>query len=175
MPAPQRKVLQQASDLPRDVEMAAWRARMAMGQHYWRAVDFDEATALAVKLRGNAPLGEESTFLLALSLAARGGPRDAAEMMFIAPALSLGLGNIGALDAIAGAQPPGPFSGQAALDAAMILQVSPPDKPDAAFWGSLANRYRSAAASLTDPELKKVADQRARSADEIAKAAPAAH
>ncbi|MBI5535182.1 MAG: hypothetical protein HY898_20815 [Deltaproteobacteria bacterium] len=175
VPAPQRKVLQQASDLPRDVEMAAWRAHMTMGQRYWRAVDFDEATALAVKLRGNAPLGDESTFMLALSLATRGGPVDAAQMMLVAPALSLGLGNIAALDAIAAAQPGGPFSGLAALDAAMIQQVSPPDKLDAAFWTSLAHRYRSAAGMLTDPELKKAAEQRARSADEIAKAAPAAH
>jgi len=172
VPVAQRKVLQTAGDLPREVEQLAWRARMAMGQHYWRAVDFDEATALAVKLRGNAPLGEESTFLLALSLATRGGPRDAAEMMFVAPALSLGIGNIGALDAIAAAN--APLSGLAGLDAAMILQVSPPDKPDAAFWTSLANRYRTAAGSLSEPELKNFAMQRAKSAEEIAKAAPGA-
>jgi hypothetical protein len=175
IPVPQRRLLQQSTDLPREIESLAYRARIAMGQKYWRGVDFDEATALAVKLRASAGLAEESTMMLALSLALRGGPRDAAEMMFVAPALSLGLGNIGALDAVAKANPAGPYAGIAGFDAAMILQVSPADKPDAAFWLQLAGRYRAAGAQLQDPELKKLAEQRARSADEIARAAPATH
>jgi hypothetical protein len=173
VPVAQRRALQEATELPREVSLLALRARMAMGQRYWRAVDFDEATALAVQLRGEAGMNEESTFLLALSLALRGGPRDSVEMMAVAPALSLGIGNIAALDAISGAPEAGALGGLAALDAAMILQISPPDKPDAKFWSSLADRYRRAAGKLADPELKKRAEQRALSAEEVSKASPA--
>jgi hypothetical protein len=175
VPSPQRKFLQDAADLPRDIELLALRARLSLGQRYWRAVDFDEATALAVKLRGNAGLGDETTFLLALSLALRGGPKEAAEMMAVAPALSLGLGNIAGLDAIRTANPPVSLRGMAALDAAMVLEISPSDKPDTAFWSALANRYKEAADLLTDPELKAVAQRKARAADEVAKAVAAHH
>lgn len=173
VPSPQRKFLQDSAELPREVQMLTLRSRLSLGQRYWRAVDFDEATQLAVKLRGTAGPGDEATFLLALSLALRGGPKDAAEMMMVAPALSLGIGNIAGLDAIAAAAPPAPLRGLATLDAAMVLEISPSDKPDTAFWTALAHRYRAAAEALADPALKALALRKAQSAEEVAKAVAA--
>jgi len=175
VPSPQRKYLQDAGELPRDIEILSLRSRLSLGQRYWRAVDFDEATALAVKLRGAAGLGDETTFLLAVSLALRGGPKDAAEMMAVAPALSMGIGNIAALDAIRTADPAASLRGLAALDAAMLLEISPPGKPDTAFWSALANRYKEAAELLTDAAWKRLAQRKARAADEVAKAVVAQH
>src|SRR5262249_10345331 len=75
----------------------AARARIEMVKRYWRAVDVDEAVR-AAQADAQTP---EGRFYLALALALRGGPEDAARMMLTPPPEALGIGNVAALDAIA--------------------------------------------------------------------------
>jgi hypothetical protein len=115
----------------------AARARLEMAKLYWRAVDVDEAIA-AAKAAGSSP---EAQLYLALALALRGGPEDAAHMMRSPPLEGLGLGNVTALDAIA--QSSGPYTAMAAFDAAAIKRVAAPRRPSADYWRDVAAGRRS--------------------------------
>src|SRR6185369_8848822 len=106
---------------------------------------FDQAAALASAARGAAP---SDGFDLALALALRGGPEDAADMMRKAPRALPGA-HTAALDAIV--EKRGPLAGMAAFDAAVIHQLSAPEGAGAAYWNEVAQRYHAAATLLTDP------------------------
>jgi hypothetical protein len=165
LPLPQRMALKGAS-LPPDGTALFARARLELGRMYWRASDFDQAAALASASRAAAP-SEETTFLLALSLALRNGPEDAVDMFRKAPRVFTSP-NVAALDALA--KQGGRFAGEAAFDAAMALQLGAPESADAAYWSGLAARYRDAAGKLQDRAQRAVAEDRAKSAEALAQA-----
>jgi hypothetical protein len=170
VPLEHRRALQ-GEQLPEQNRRLLLRFRLVSAQKYWRSVDIDEAVALAASLgAGGASLDRPDTLDLALSLALRGGPEDAAGMMLRAPAVSLGMGNTAALDAIAAAERAGVAGGQAAFDAAIVLQASPPAHYDAEFWRKLAERYRDAAERLLDPAHRSMAQQRRKAAEDVAAA-----
>lgn len=173
VPGPMRSVLQEVSDPTGELGRLVLRMRLATGTRYWRAVDFDEATSLASQKRDPADRASEQAFFLALALGLRGGPNDAAEMMQKAPATSQGMGDVAALDAVSSADRSGPIGALAALDAAIIEEVTPPATPDHAFWSSVATRYSEAANRLSDPGLRKIAEERAKAAQDVAAASRA--
>jgi hypothetical protein len=143
------------------------RARIALGQRYWRALDFDQATALLVAANQAEPT-DEGRFLLALALALRDGPEDASAMLLRAPVVSLGIGSTAALDSVAAGATP--FAPLAAFDAALIRQVAPPVNADAAYWDDVAKRWSDAAARIEDGASKSFAADRAKAAEATAAA-----
>ncbi len=168
VPLPQRAALKGA-ELPPEVRELYARARIDLGRAYWRAVDFDQAAALLTPWPFGVERSPEATFLLAIALGLRNGPEDAALMMRRAPLAALGLGEITALDWVARSKPASPYAGAAAFDAALIKQLSAPQGADAAYWTDVAARYREARGLLTGAAAQ-AADDRAKAADEIAKA-----
>jgi hypothetical protein len=161
---PHRIALAKA-DKSAEAKLLAARARFELGQNYWRAVDFDESVAA---LGSPSGLSEEGKLLLALGIALRGGPANAAEMMVKAPIQELGIGAVRALDAMVADG--GALAGHAAFDAALIAQLSAPKGADAAYWTGIAERYRKAAAVIVDLPVKRDAEARAKEADEVAAA-----
>ncbi|AKT43043.1 hypothetical protein [Chondromyces crocatus] len=145
------------------------RARLDMGRLYWRAVDFDQATALLKAWPEGTERPAEATFTLALALGLRNGPEDAALMMRRAPLVALGLGEVTALDWVARSKPASPYAGHAAFDAALIKQLATPQDADAAVFRDIAARFREAA-SLLGGTAAKDAEERARAAEETVKA-----
>jgi hypothetical protein len=140
------------------------RARFELGQNYWRRVDFDEAVRL---LDSSVP--DDSKLVLALALALRGGPENAADMMVKAPAGELGVGNTRALEAVAATSSPvAPLAG---FDAAYVRELAAPAEADEAYWRDVAARYRAAAALFQDALKRNDAEERAKEADETAAAA----
>ena len=100
------------------------RARLELARMYWRGVDFDQAAVLAAAGRAATPRPDDVTLVLALALALRDGPEDAADMMRKAPR-ALAPAPTAALDALA-PRPAGPYAGLAAFDAALVRQVLAP-------------------------------------------------
>jgi hypothetical protein len=144
------------------------QGRLELGRKSWRGVDFDEAAALAGAWPEGSPRPDEVTLLYALSLALRKGPESAAAMMLRAPSVSLGVGDVAALDKLAASTSPvGPL---AAFNAAILLGVSPPETADATYWKNVARRFHEASTRLTDAALKSRADTEAKQAEEIARA-----
>jgi hypothetical protein len=141
------------------------RARLELAQNYWRNVDIDELVGLLKDYPGER--SEQLSLLLALGLALRGGPANAAEMMVKAPLSELGIGkNTAALDAIADGG--GALAGIAAYDAAIVRHVAAPQNADAAYWSDLAKRFRSAKGKLVDVRHKNDAERRAAECEQIA-------
>jgi hypothetical protein len=130
---------------PKEPTARDWLAR---GELYWRSVDFDRAAARA--FAEASPRSDETTFYVALALALRGGPENAAAMMRKPPPDSLGIGDTAALDALAKAS--GPFASIAAFDAALIKRVAAPRAPDPAYWRDVASRFSAAATLLAGKE-----------------------
>ena len=153
-----------AEPLPDDVRVVLAQARLGMGRLYWRAVDFDEAAALAKAAGGDSGKSRDAEMLLALSLALRGGPTDAAHMMKNPPQEGLGLGDVAALDAVA--KGGGPYAGMAAFDAAWIKRVGAPPGPNADYWRDVAVRFRNAE-KLLDGDARTRAADAAREAEAI--------
>ena len=154
-------------ELSPDVRRLYARARLEFGRTHLRALDFDQAAAL---LAGLAP-GErtdEDKLMQALVEALRNGPEDAAVMVRNAPVPMLGMGDVKALDAFSSAQPKGSLAAMAAFDAALIRHITAPIGADAAYFRDVAARYRNAANLLTDTEHKKLAEERAKSAEATA-------
>lgn len=149
----------------------AARGRLDLGRAYWRALDFDEAaqSARAAIAMAGAGAPREAQLYLALAIALRGGPVDAAQMMRTPPPDALGIGQVGALDAIASSG--APYAGLAAFDAAWILRVSAPRAGARAHWADVAVRFRKAEKLLSDAPSKTRAADAAREADAIAAAA----
>lgn len=156
-------------ELSPDVRRLYARARLEFGRTYLRALDFDQA---AVLLNGlpDAERTDEDKLLRALVEALRNGPEDAAVMVRNAPVPMLGMGDVKALDTLSNAQPKGPLAGMAAFDAAMIRHITAPIGADAAYFRNVASRYRNAASLLADPNHKKIAEERAKSAEATAAA-----
>jgi hypothetical protein len=168
IPVPERLRLRAASSLPADVAALYARARLELGRLYWRAYDFDQAASLASDAGKERPA--DVTAILATALALRGGPEDVAQLMHRAPLEALGMGQVGALDALASAEPAGPFAGMAAFDAAYVRQLAAPQGADAAYFREVAERYRKAAKLLADPAKRASAEERAKAADATADA-----
>lgn len=169
LPLRHRIALRKASLSP-ELRIIVARARLQLGRTYWRAVDIDEAVALLAKWPAGSDRPPEASLLLAIGLALRGGPADAAEMIRTAPVESLGIGRVAALDALARGQPSGPAGALAAFDAAVIRQVAAPPRAPKSYWLELAQRYRAAARRLADPAAQQAAERRARDAQATAQA-----
>ncbi len=136
------------------------RAKLELGRTYFRAEDFAEAARL---LQGRA--GDEAQFLHALATALVAGPRNAAELIRKGPRFADALGNLEALDAVAGSK--NRWAGAAAFNAAYLRElVAPPG--DAAYWRTLEKRYQDAARHLTGTERKE-ATTRANAARDTAR------
>jgi len=156
LPLAHRIALKNAQLSPEQRVLVA-RARIEMAKNYWRAVDVDEAVQLLSKKRS-----AEGDLLLAIALALRGGPVNAADMILRAPEAKLEIGDVRALDSLDG-------DGLAAYDAALILQLATPPSAKARAWRALADRFRKAAAmNNLDPKLREEANRRARDAVETA-------
>jgi hypothetical protein len=168
VPLPQRMALR-SLELAPEARVLYARARLELGRLYWRAVDFDQAAALAASARAAAP-SDDATFALALALALRSGPDDAADMMRKAPR-ALPPAHAGALDAIAqGTTQRSPHAGIAAFDAALIQQLAAPEGAGAPYWSDVVRRWDAAAKLVTDPATRAIAEDRARAADAIVRA-----
>jgi hypothetical protein len=167
LPEPHRRALRAAELSPEASRLAA-RARLGLARLYWRAVDADEAAALLARQPKDAR-GEEGDLLLALAIALRGGPEDAAAMIRSAPVAATGVGQVAALDALA-ATPPPARAALAAFDAAVVLDVARREGERPAYFRELAARYAAAAAKLDDPALRKEAAARAKAAEDAAAA-----
>jgi hypothetical protein len=154
------------SDAPPEARLDMARARLGLARLYWRAVDVDEAAAAAKSAGGGGGSSPEADFFLALALALRGGPEDAAKMILTPPPEGLGLGDVRALDAIVGQK--GKYAGIAAFDAAWITRVAAPRSPNPALWKNVAERFRAAAELLADLDAKARAESAAREAEAIA-------
>ena len=139
------------------------RGRIDLGRAYWRAVDFDQAAHIESVRRKE---GEEATFLLALSIALRSGPKDAIEMMHAPTPAALQIRNVAALDTIK----QGKYAGMAAFDAALLLATAPPDEGAAAHFSDVGKRFHAAALLLSGAD-KGVAEERARNAEASATSA----
>ena len=146
------------------------RARLELGRLYWRAVDFDQAAQLAAAWPAGAPRPADATFTLALAIALRNGPDDAADMMRKAPLQLTAIGKVKGLDYVAQQSPAGPDAAFAAFDAALIHQLAAPESAGAAYWKEVSDRFRRAASLLTDPARKADAEARAKAASELAAA-----
>jgi len=144
------------------------RGRLELGQNYWRSVDVDEAIRLLVEWPAAEQRPAAADLMLAVGIALRGGPANAAEMMVRAPLADLGIGNVAALDALAAAG--GPLASMAAFDAALIKQLAAPATAKADYWRDVAVRFRKAGALTQDLHERADAEQRAKEADQTAAA-----
>ncbi len=169
VPLGARNALKTAT-LTADARALVARARLELGRLYWRAVDFDQAAQLASTWPAGAPRPDDATFTLALALALRNGPDDAADMMRKAPLQLTSIGKIKGLDYVAQQTPAGQDAAFAAFDAALIHQLAAPEGSGAAYWKEVADRFHRAASLLSDPARKADAEERAKSANELAAA-----
>lgn len=164
LPLAHRQALREGAPSAEIAPLVA-RAYLALGRAYWRASDFESAAKAlgAVPAEGRTP---ELKLLTALALGLRGGPADVVEMMLKSPLGMNALGQRSALDALAAEG--GPLSGAAAFDGAYLMEITAPERADGPFFKSLAKRYQTAAAALTDARQKTEAEERARAALAIA-------
>lgn len=140
--------------------------RFALGQKYWRRVDFVEAAHLASAAQDRR---DESRLILALSLAlAHGGAANAQEMMAAPSPAALELVHTEALDALAAEG--GKLAGMAAFNAALLRALSPPEAGATSYFTDVAARFRRAAKLLeSNPTAKKRAEDRAAEIEATAK------
>jgi hypothetical protein len=148
------------------------RALVRLGQLYWRSNDF----VAAARVANLSPLGaqktsDEARLLSALADALKRGPEDARQMMQGGPRYPEGLDDVAALDRLSAEKTA--LAGYAAFDAAHLASLVPPlADPRAAAdnWRKIATRFELAARRLPDAVEKKVAQERAKGAREIANA-----
>lgn len=158
-----------SAELPAASKLLFARARLRLAQLYWRAVDVDQAAALAKAALDTEP-SDEARLTLAIAIALRDGPENASGLMLRAPLVSLGIGNVRALDALAASGSElGPL---AAFDAALVKQVAPPAEASASYWTDVAKRWSDAAARIGDPTLRAYAADHAEAATATAKSIP---
>jgi hypothetical protein len=167
LPLPQRMALR-GIVLPPEVSTLYARARLELGRVYWRGVDFDQAASLASGARAAAP-SDDASFVLALALALRNGPDDAADMMRKAPHTFTAI-ETRALDVLAQQTPPGRLAGLSSFDAAMVRQLAAPENAGADYWNDVARRYHTAAGLLTEPAQRAAAEERAKVSEALARA-----
>ncbi len=158
----------ESSALPNQSRELFAHALVRLGELYWRSGDFAKAAEVAGSPAAADKQVEDAKLIAALATALSGGPKDAAEMMLRGPFLPGGVGNVADLDRIAGSKSPN--AGLAAWDAAYILAMVPPTDADVGFWKDLGKRYRKAAKLLVDKKQRKLALDRAKAADDTAKA-----
>src|SRR5262249_15434563 len=101
------------------------------------------------------------------AIAMRHGPEDAADMMLHTPITRSAMGKLGALDVIRTKKDSN--AALAAFDAAYVMQIVAPEGADAAYWSKVAERYRDAAARLTDSNQRALAADHAAAAEQTAK------
>jgi hypothetical protein len=166
LPLPHRIALAKAALTPAAAHLHA-RARLELGQNYWRRVDFDECTRL-LTAEPVSSLPADAKLLLALALALRNGHENAADMMEKAPLAELGIGRVAALDALAAT--PGELDGLAIFDAAVIRQLAAPADAPPAYWEDLARRFALAKTRLSDVRHQHEAEARRKEAEDTAKA-----
>jgi hypothetical protein len=169
IPLPQRSALRGAP-LTKEARTLLARGRIMLGQTYFRSVDFDQAAALLSAWPEGEARPSDATFALALAIALRGGPEDAADMMRKAPLALTGMGKVAALDYVTQSLPPPPEAGMAAFDAALIRQLTAPEGASADFFRELAARYQRAASRITAPDARALANERAKEAEQTAAA-----
>lgn len=166
--APSHRAVLNDPNLAADLRGLYARAHVELGRLYFRASDFDRAIALLSSGFPDNKLPEDLAFLLATAIGLGDGPEDAGEMMRRAPLASIGFGQVAALDSVA--KGGGAFSGPAALNAALILQIAAPHGAKAAFWNDVAARFQQAASMLGEGPAKSLANDRAKAAKAIADA-----
>jgi hypothetical protein len=163
---PEREALANAT-LSAEAKLLYARARLGLGQRYWRALDFDQAAALALASLNERP-SDEARLVAAVALALRDGPEDASALLLRAPIVALGMGHTAALDAVAaGSSPMAPL---AAFDAALVLEIAPPVDATAAYWSDVARRWAEAAKRASDPKLRAHASEHASAAEQTSRA-----
>lgn len=162
----QRMAAPKAGGLSPQALERAVRGRVELGRMYFRGVEFDQVLELASRepTRFESP---EMRLYLALSLALRFGPADAAAMMRASSPAALELRHTGALDQLAAGS--GPYAGEAAYDAAWLRQLSPPEGATAAWFTDVSARFRDAESKLRAPEAKARAAERAALAEATSK------
>jgi hypothetical protein len=165
LPARTRTVLASAKLSPKPRELYA-RALFALGQRYWRSADFKQAADQFADPA--APPAPEAALVGALARTLLKGPSDAADMMRRGPFVTSALADVSALDSVAATK--SPSAGLAAFDAAYILGLVPPAGPDKEFFKQLAARYRNAAKLLANPTQRRLAVERAKAAEDTARA-----
>jgi hypothetical protein len=148
------------------------RALVRLGQLYWRSNDFVAAARVAnlSPLGGEKP-SDEARLLSALADALKRGPEDARQMMVGGPRYPEGLDDVAALDRLTTEKTA--LAGYAAFDAAHLASLVPPladPRAQADSWRKIAARFELAARRLPDPAEKKLAQERAKGAREIASA-----
>ncbi len=167
------RVLLKESDatLPGDARIAYAHGRLTMGLQYWRADDFDMVAYQLSKV-AKAELPKDERLVLALAIALRGGPEDAAALMLKNEGLPQSFADVRALDVVA-SEDKSATAAMAAFDAATIKQLAAPRFSDAQttakYWSDLAERYRIASAMAEDPRLKLKADDLSKAAAATAK------
>lgn len=134
------------------------------------ATHFRRASAdAAIDLTAALPRSEAVEFLLALGLALHHGPKDVVTMMASSAPGSLGYRKLDALEAVA--KKNGSFAAAATFDAALLREIAPPEGADRAYFDDLAARYRAAERLFGTAPEAKLAGERAKHAEEIARAA----
>lgn len=160
---------------PREVRQDSQRpwlrsyGHLLLGTRTWRGVAYDQVVATYISQTSFADeeTRETARFYFALALTLRNGPDSPAEMMSAKAPADLNLGHVEALDALEGEH--NRFAGEAAYDAALLLETAPPEKASASFFKGLAARYRKAEGLLTAADAKAKAHERAAAMDELAK------
>lgn len=151
---------------------ALWsRALFELGRAYWSAEDFRAAHRSAQELvdpPGAPPDADTLRLIAALSGVLEGGPADAAQMMLRGPFIPSDVGNTSAVDRLASGR--GAAASLAAFDSAYLRSLVPPVEPSADYWHKLAQDYQRAAKSLTDAGARRDANERAKAAEDTAKA-----
>ena len=162
VPSTVRAALAAASDISPEVRSLYARARLASAQLYWRAVDVDQAAALASGFGAARP--DDATLVLAIAIALRGGPDDAADMMRRVPRRRPAEADVAALDA--NREGIGERVGRALRRGARARVVLTPQGAPATHFQDVARRYHAAASALSDAKAKAFAADRAAAADQ---------
>ncbi|MBK8257412.1 MAG: hypothetical protein IPK82_32685 [Polyangiaceae bacterium] len=161
---PHRKALRDAAPTAQLAPIAA-RAFLDLGRTYFRASDFESAA----KMMALVPKSErtaELELLAALSIALRGGPKDAVEMMSKS---LMGMSSMGQRQALEALSTKSGFeAGAAAFNAAYIMEITAPERADGVFFKGIARRYETAANLLPEGAAKTEAAERAKAAAAIA-------
>lgn len=169
-----------ASSLPPEVRRAALpaaateerqgraRTSLRLAATHFRRSSADAALDLVASL----PRDDANEFLIALGLALHQGPKDVVLMMAGGQPSSLGYRRLDALDTVA--KKNGLFAAAATFDAALLRELTPPEGAGHKYFEDLAIQYRAAEKKFGDVPEAKIAAERAKHAEEIARAADGA-
>lgn len=160
VPMQHRKAHQEGVKLDAAAGNALARARFAMGQRYWRTVDFDQT----LRLLGQAKDPPEHTLLFGLSSALRKAPDGAGAVVIRGLDAPL---DTAALEAIAKENGSTALGAAALFDLARLKEIEPPHVDGSKHYRTIAALYRDAA--KLDPALAPEANKRAENAELIAK------